>query len=1187
MFSIKNRRRRHTRLALESLEARRLLVGELIELQLDAVQDNASIVDQNRAVELNLGEDFELRVQYDDLRAAPDDLGAFKLLTDIAISQPDTVVPLMHQVQTFVVPPSDGLEFSYDGNTTRDNQDGRITTLDFLRALNTFGITNPEVTVDGDGAGTHFVELRYSKPEDVNTNFPFMEIIATDANGVPTGAEVTTTNIAPRLPDGSLNPDALITSLNLSTPSFGGEEVYTTLVKGRYNSDSVSDTLQEVGGVGPIGPNGLQTGGSLPNPFIAYGIHMRVVGLGNNVDFSISAADDPDAVLLYGEDDSASSAVLLDDDAAFAANFRYATTAVDDSASVDEDGTVDIDVLDNDFGDALVITAVEEPTNGMATISGGMIRYTPDANFNGTESFSYVIADDSGGTSVADVTVTVNPVNDAPVAVKDSFSVDPTQQLSFSTADLIRNDNPGPGESGQTLTVTAVPTSTVEGGTLVNDAGNLTYTPPAGFVGTDSFMYTVSDGDLASHGTVEISVEFFSLPITVSLPENTANDVTLRRDADDLIVFDNIAQTEILRRPIEFIEDITVIGSDANADRITVDHTFGGVFGEGDSLGLSRAIDIIAGTSANDEVILLVESEYIVQSFEQVSDPEFVRNHFLSGVESISVGDSRDARIGLGKDLMIDAGQSLTIESFLPVSVNGSLSLEGGVLNAPIGGVFIPGGAILLGDGTVNGRIIGAVGSIIAAEDGDLILGDATSVVGFETAGDLRVGDHQVTLLDANQAVLGGLTTVGNTVSDGTLVSAGGLVIDFGGNVIGNGVIDTVNSETSPVMNNGLIQGTGDEPSLSLTGLIKGVGRLDNVTIDGTASPGFSPTIARFGDIAFANLSTLLIELGGPQAGTGYDQILSDGLATVDGTVDVQFIDDFIASAGQQFDVLQATDSLAVSLDNLQLPELPAGLEWIVDQTSQALSLIVGINVGETGNAIEISIEEGRLVARNSDGQSVPVGGSSITLTVNPTDNFDSADDWRLEGTGTEDGSFIQRFSNGNFELVVKGSQWKNFVRATDVDSSGGTSARDALVIINELRRQQFIVESTEVLIDPALVEEFPGFFFDVNGDDSLTALDALRVINQLANESQNSGLAEGESIGFLPTSESFSSEFESELFTAIESFDQPTKSLSFLEASVDAVFTVSDLQESSENQDSDQDANDEFGWFQWDQLEL
>ena len=106
MFSQNRTCRRRRRLGLESLEDRRLLVGELIELQLDIVQGDTSIIDQNRNVELAVGNEFELRVQYDDLRFSPNDLGAFQLLTDIAISQPDTVVPLMHQVQTFIVPPS-------------------------------------------------------------------------------------------------------------------------------------------------------------------------------------------------------------------------------------------------------------------------------------------------------------------------------------------------------------------------------------------------------------------------------------------------------------------------------------------------------------------------------------------------------------------------------------------------------------------------------------------------------------------------------------------------------------------------------------------------------------------------------------------------------------------------------------------------------------------------------------------------------------------------------------------------------------------------------------------------------------------------------------------------------------------------------------------------------------------------
>ncbi|MCV7221205.1 cadherin-like domain-containing protein, partial [Mycolicibacterium elephantis] len=75
-------------------------------------------------------------------------------------------------------------------------------------------------------------------------------------------------------------------------------------------------------------------------------------------------------------------------------------------------------------GDALSVTTVGSADNGTVTLTDGVITYTPDADFHGTDSFTYTIADGNGGTATAAVYVTVNPVNDAPEAEDDAVTVD-------------------------------------------------------------------------------------------------------------------------------------------------------------------------------------------------------------------------------------------------------------------------------------------------------------------------------------------------------------------------------------------------------------------------------------------------------------------------------------------------------------------------------------------------------------------------------------------------------------------------------------------------------------------------------------------------------------------------------------------------------------------------------------------
>ena len=96
-----------------------------------------------------------------------------------------------------------------------------------------------------------------------------------------------------------------------------------------------------------------------------------------------------------------------------------APVAVDDpGASTSEDVAVTVDVLANDSdvdGDGLSVDSVTQPSNGSVVNNGADVTYTPDADFNGTDSFTYTVTDGSL-TDTATVTVTVAAVNDAPVA---------------------------------------------------------------------------------------------------------------------------------------------------------------------------------------------------------------------------------------------------------------------------------------------------------------------------------------------------------------------------------------------------------------------------------------------------------------------------------------------------------------------------------------------------------------------------------------------------------------------------------------------------------------------------------------------------------------------------------------------------------------------------------------------------
>ena len=114
-----------------------------------------------------------------------------------------------------------------------------------------------------------------------------------------------------------------------------------------------------------------------------------------------------------------------------------APVGIDDGYTLDEDGVLAVaaaGVLANDTdadGDPLTATLLTGVSNGTLALNpDGAFTYTPDANFNGSDSFTYTVADGKGGTSTATVTITVTPVNDAPVAVDDGGYATPSARRS-------------------------------------------------------------------------------------------------------------------------------------------------------------------------------------------------------------------------------------------------------------------------------------------------------------------------------------------------------------------------------------------------------------------------------------------------------------------------------------------------------------------------------------------------------------------------------------------------------------------------------------------------------------------------------------------------------------------------------------------------------------------------------------
>ncbi len=179
---------------------------------------------------------------------------------------------------------------------------------------------------------------------------------------------------------------------------------------------------------------------------------------------------------------------------------------VTDTIIVDEDSSATINVLDNDnFEDpsSFILNATDATNGTVSFLADGQVTYTPDADFNDIDSFSYTIVGDSGSPESTIVNVTINPVDDAPIANDESLITN--EDIPLVNIDVLSNDTDADGDL---LTVT---TATANNGTVIINADNtLDYTPNADFNGTDTITYTISDGSLTDTGIATITVNAVS-----------------------------------------------------------------------------------------------------------------------------------------------------------------------------------------------------------------------------------------------------------------------------------------------------------------------------------------------------------------------------------------------------------------------------------------------------------------------------------------------------------------------------------------------------------------------------------------------------------------------------------------------------------------------------------------------------
>ena len=253
--------------------------------------------------------------------------------------------------------------------------------------------------------------------------------------------------------------------------------------------------------------------------------------------------------------------------------------------TTDEDVSLEIpasELVNNDIdidGDSLTISSVDKIINGGGTPSistdFNIVTFSPDAQFNGDATFSYIVSDGNGVDNTI-VTVSVTSVPDRPTAGDDSFATSENTMIAIPITAILLNDD---DNDDDTLSVTTFDVTSSNGGTIVrNQQGTtsdpsddtLDYTPANGFLSSpdDTFDYTVSDGALTDIGTISVTVTTFTVELDATQYELYHGGIVKVTDpiantnpnAQDTVVVNVISTEDAIGFPMTLTETTNISG---------------------------------------------------------------------------------------------------------------------------------------------------------------------------------------------------------------------------------------------------------------------------------------------------------------------------------------------------------------------------------------------------------------------------------------------------------------------------------------------------------------------------------------------------------------------------------------------------------------------------------------------------
>ncbi|MDF5647257.1 tandem-95 repeat protein, partial [Vibrio parahaemolyticus] len=427
-----------------------------------------------------------------------------------------------------------------------------------------------------------------------------------------------------------------------------------------------------------------------------------------------------------------------------------APNAENDVITTEEDTAVTIDVLVNDSdveGDALSIQSASVPSEqGSVDIVDGKLVFTPAENFNGEATITYIVTD-GDLTDEAKVTVTVTPVNDSPVAVDDTTSI---QEDTAVSIDVLTNDTDVDGDK-LSIESASVPK---EQGTVEVVNGKLVFTPAENFNGDAEITYTVTDGELTDEAKVTVTV-------------NPVNDApTIKVDAVESITEDAVSIDTV-------VATLTVRDTDTSEDQLTVslENNSNGYFVlVGDEVKLTQAgVDAVNNDELNLKDLTIIAS---------VSDGVNPTANDSDSLIVNRVNDAPTVENAIADQVLSEDFDAYTIDlnevfkdtdSSLEFSVSGNSNIQVAIVNGIA--TFTPtadwnGSKALTFTATdPSGESVSQTVNFTVAPVADIVADKATVVEDTPTiikvlGNDTFEGDDQVVSLDTNNGPANGTVSV-------------------------------------------------------------------------------------------------------------------------------------------------------------------------------------------------------------------------------------------------------------------------------------------------------------------------------------------------------------------------------------------------------------------------------------------